>query len=424
MVESMLETVTGLVASPWSYLTAIVSIPAVSTVILAYVRRPKSAKAPRHGYLSRDDLLRPPVRRPAYSDRMAYVLAEMSDLAYYRFESPGFLEEAGATALDIRTPDDMTEFLSEFAANLLGRERALGKEFLRQVLESKGFSLLEVLDIADTQGFVCKRNTGTELAYLVIAFRGTEKKVSDWLTDANCVPRSEGSSKVHTGFWKAISENQDPHTGETIEAKIRQITDEAAQNGPLPVFITGHSLGGALALLATKIVAPDVDGACYTFGAPRVANYEYFSTVKTPVYRVVNSSDIVPRVPPGAGLEMVLMVIRGSAWILSFVPPVASLLSKLEERLDKLNGYRHFGDVRYLSDVGEGRFEQVRLLTNPPAIDRVMWMWRRIAKSALMPIRSHNMVIYRKKLEKIAGRRNEKQSQGETSDGAAVSAVQ
>lgn len=424
MFESILETVTGFVASVWPYLAAVVAIPAVSTAILAYVRRPKSAAAPRRGYLARSELLIPPLRRPAYSDRMAYVLAEMADLAYCQFESPGFLEEAGAAALDIQTPDEMKEFLSEFAANLLGKERALGKEFLRQVLEGKGFSLLDVLDIADTQGFVCKRNKGTEPAYLVIAFRGTEKKVSDWLTDANCVPRSEGNGKVHTGFWKAFAENQDGHTGETIEAKIRRIIDAASQDGPLPLFITGHSLGGALALLATKLVAPDVDGACYTFGAPRVANYEYFSTVKTPVYRVVNSSDIVPRVPPGAGLEMILLVIRGSAWVLSFAPPVVTLLNKLEERLDRLNGYRHFGDLRYLSDVGEGRFEQVRLLTNPPAIDRVTWMWRRIAKSALMPIRSHNMVIYRKKLEEIAGRRNENESQRDTGSSAALPAVQ
>ena len=401
-----LKPVTGLVSSFWPYLAA-VAIPAVSTAILAYVRRPKSAAAAarRHGYLSRSELLRPPLRRPAYSDRMAYVLAEMADLAYCQFENPSFLELAGADAVDIQTSEEMAEFLGGFAAELLGRERALGKDVLRQVLESKGFSLLDVLDIADTQGFVCKRNaTGTDPAYLVIAFRGTEKKVSDWLTDANCVTRSEGSGKVHTGFWRAMAENQDPSTGDTIEEKIRRIIiDEAAA---VPLFITGHSLGGALALLATKLVAPDVDGACYTFGGPRVANYEYFSEVKTPVYRVVNSSDIVPRVPPGAWLEMGLMVIRGLAWALGFAPPVVSLLNKLEERLDKLNGYRHFGDLRYLSDVGEGRFERVRLLTNPPAIDRVMWMWRRIAKSALMPIRSHNMVIYRKKLEQIAGHRN------------------
>lgn len=409
MNDSILEAFTNFVTTYWPYLAGLAAAtPMAGTAIFAYLRRPKSAAAKRHAYLARNELLRPPLRRPAYSDRMAYVLAEMADLAYYEFENPSFLDRAGAAALDIETPEEMAEFLSEFSANLLGRERALGKAFLRHVLESKGFTLVDVVNIADTQGFVCKRSAATEPAYLVIAFRGTEKKVSDWLTDANCVPRVEGKERVHTGFWKAIGANEDAGTGETVEAKVRRIIDDATSDGPLPVFITGHSLGGALALLATKLVASNVDGACYTFGAPRVANYEYFSRVKTPVYRIVNSSDIVPRVPPGAGLLVGLYVIRGASWALSFIPPVESLLGKLEERLDTLNGYRHYGDLRYLSDVAEGRFENVRLLPNPPAIDRVMWMWRRLAKSAFVPIRSHNMVIYRKKLEQIAERRHER----------------
>ena len=53
-----------------------------------------------------------------------------------------------------------------------------------------------------------------------------------------------------------------------------------------------------------------------------------------------------------------------------------------------------------------------------------MWMWRRIAKSALMPIRSHDMVIYRNKLEQIAGRRNGKEPQAETGDSTAVAESQ
>ena len=57
----------------------------------------------------------------------------------------------------------------------------------------------------------------------------------------------------------------------------------------LPVFITGHSLGGALALLTTRALPQDMVGACYTYGAPRVANYEYFDGMKTPVFRVVIS---------------------------------------------------------------------------------------------------------------------------------------
>ena len=161
-----------------------------------------------------------------------------------------------------------------------------------------------------------------------------------------------------------------------------------------------------MALLATKIVAPNVDGACYTYGAPRVANYEYFSDVKTPVYRIVNSSDIVPRVPPGALMTMLVGLVRAMSWLCQFVPPVVALLDRLEALLDKLNGYRHYGDLRYLSDVAEERFGDVRLLSNPPAVDRVMWMWKRIAKTLFIPVHCHNMTIYREKLRHIADERN------------------
>ena len=168
------------------------------------------------------------------------------------------------------------------------------------------------------------------------------------------------------------------------------------------MFITGHSLGGALALLTTVLVAPDVNGACYTFGAPRVANYEYFRDLKTPVYRVVNSSDAVPRVPPGSGMLLVRGVIRGAAWVTGWWPGVSGLFKKAEELVDRLNGYRHHGDLRYLTDVAAGRFDKVRLLQNPPAIDRVVWMWRGIVKEVWRPIKGHGMEIYCRKLAEVA----------------------
>ena len=48
----------------------------------------------------------------------------------------------------------------------------------------------------------------------------------------------------------------------------------------------------------------------------------------------------------------------------------------------------------------------VRLLTNPPAIDRLMWMGRHISHSVLVPVKSHSMSIDRKKLASIANDRN------------------
>ena len=94
------------------------------------------------------------------------------------------------------------------------------------------------------------------------------------------------------------------------------------------------------------------------------------------------------------------------AWLTSFLPPVSALFTRVEEFVDKLSGYRHFGDLRYLTDVAAGQFQSVRLLSNPPAIDRLVWMWRRIGKSAFIPVKSHSMEIYRRKLLAIANARD------------------
>ena len=302
----------------------------------------------------------------------------------------------------------MRAFLDQFSTQLLSG-RYINRNTLQSILGNSGFVLLDVIDVDETQGFVCKKAVEGEPAYLVLSFRGTEKKVSDWLTDARCVPTVEGKAKVHTGFLKAFAKNKDVE-GRTVKEVVEEILgrpdarDDAGQ--PLPLFITGHSLGGALALLATKLVAPNVNGACYTFGAPRVGNYEYFRFIKTPVYRVVNSADVVPRVPPGP----FTIVLRGAAqamsWLTGFIPAVGQAFERAEEFLDGLKGYRHYGDLRYLSDVSEGRFQEVRLLANPPAADRLVWAFRRIPRGISVPLKCHNMHIYRRKLWHVANDRN------------------
>ena len=394
MEPGLLATAKEFISGYWPHVSggAVVAAATVGTAIFAYIRRPKSSPTEAGPYFTEAALLSPPLTRPAYSDRMAYVLAEMSDLAYYQFEGQrGFVDDAveNAMSLDLTDDTNVREFLEKFSTELMsGRRLQLGS--MKKVLSNSGFSLLDVIDINETQGFACKR---TPLSRR---------------TDARCVPTVEGKSKVHSGFLDAFAVKEDAD-GKTVKDAVEDILarDEAKdENGePLPLFITGHSLGGALALLATKLVAPDVNGACYTFGAPRVGNYECFRFLKTPVYRIVNSSDIVPRVPPGAGMMGLVLLVQGVSWLTRFASPVSSAFDKLEEFLDKLNGYRHFGDLRYLSDVAEGRFDTVRLLSNPPAIDRVVWMWKRVAKSFFVPVKSHGMSIYRKKLLHIANAR-------------------
>ena len=381
------------------------------TGVLSFLRRPKSTSQGEVKYFRDSRLLSPPMRRPAYSDRMAYVLAEMSALAYYPFEGSGGVMKDAAKHLLGKTFDkqeDNEKILGKFAEELLIKGLD-SRVFFSEILKVSGFDLIDTIHVAETQGFACKRNVQGEASYVVVAFRGTEKKVSDWLTDVKAVPKVEGDTKIHSGFHQALMEETDA-TGKTALQRVKDILDSPeAKDGngePLPIFITGHSLGGALALLTTRQTASNVNGACYTFGGPRVANYEYFQGIKTPVFRVVNSSDIVPRVPPGAGMTVILRLVQGLSWLTGLVPSVSQLLDKLEGWLDRLNGYRHFGDLRYLTDVKSGRFGDVKLLTNPPAIDRLMWMWQSLADSLFLPLKSHGMAIYRKKLAHIANSNN------------------
>ncbi len=410
---SVLSALTELVSqNPWSSLLSSVIVTAlVGTGIFSFLRRVKPGSEEIGQFFTDSKLLAPPMARPAYSDRMAYVLAEMSDLAYYQFEGAGgFINDAVEQALKARldSAESIRDFLEQFRDQLMV-SRNMGTDFLRQLLDKSGFELIDTINVGETQGFACRRKVANEPPYLVIAFRGTEKKVGDWLTDARAIPTVVGDTKVHSGFLEAFSVVTDSR-GDTVKDRVRAIIhgdgakDENGQ--PLPLFITGHSLGGALALLATRGLAPNINGACYTYGAPRLANYAYFARVKTPVYRLVNSSDIVPRVPPGAINALLLGLTRLLAWATGFAPAISSLFDKLEALLDKLNGYRHYGDLRYLTDVADGQFKTVELLRNPPAIDRAIWFWRHLAASLRLPLNSHRMSLYRQKLQQVASERN------------------
>lgn len=400
-----MEAVWNFLSENWLPAVVIPLVGGIAGAIVTFVvqRQPKSHLKPPQRYFKQPDLLSPPTERPAYSDRMAYVLAEMSALAYCQFESlDSIVEEATEKAKSLASDckqADVREFLDGFATEIMTGGR-WGRGVLEKVLDNSGFELLDTINVGSTQGFVCRRKKRGQPPYLVVAFRGTESKVSDWLTDSHCVPTEEG---VHTGFRDAF-ERKEGEDGKTVSELVSEILRD---EGTRPLFITGHSLGGALALLATKRLAPKRDStSCYTFGAPRIANYEFFRDVKTPVFRVVNSSDIVPRVPPGPLVGPTLMALRILSSLVSPFPVASAALDRLERFLDKLNGYRHFGDLRYLTDVAEGRFDDVRLLTSPPAIDRMLWMGRSLVKGVHRPVKSHGIALYRRKLLVLAERRN------------------
>lgn len=160
---------------------------------------------------------------------------------------------------------------------------------------------------------------------MVIAFRGTASKknvVTDLKLFSRPYPgqhwRHGLSVRVHSGFYQAWSEN---NYRETVMQRVTDIITSSTTAGRFKVYVTGHSLGGALAVLASLEVKkqnPAAEVVCYTFGAPRVGNISFASLCDASFesWHIINEDDPVPRVPPGFLLyrrcgQQVIMTTRG-----------------------------------------------------------------------------------------------------------------
>lgn len=138
---------------------------------------------------------------------------------------------------------------------------------------------------------VIGREPGSGQEFSVLVFRGTRGKISNWFFNlsATLSPWSAGGL-VHKGFNLLFME-----AWEEIETQLTSVSG--------PVYYTGHSLGGALAVLAASLRKP---AAVYTFGSPRMGDGEFVqATEHLKIYRVVNPRDIVTVVPPIPGIEHV-----------------------------------------------------------------------------------------------------------------------
>ena len=84
---------------------------------------------------------------------------------------------------------------------------------------------------------------------------------------------------------------------------VSNIIHDQVRDQRIPLFVTGHSLGGAIATLtAYHAVSHHPEIYLYTFGSPRVVNKllsrKITDTLKGRSFRCVHGDDIVPRVPP------------------------------------------------------------------------------------------------------------------------------
>lgn len=148
---------------------------------------------------------------------------------------------------------------------------------------------------------------------IVVGFRGSHT-LKDWIVDLMVLRKAVDDSypgcdncRVHHGFYSAYKA--------TLARFDNDLKKLVAENPGYRVSVVGHSLGGAVALLAaTDFKNRGYDTYLTTFGQPVVGNTGFANYVddlwfgsETPntlsgdssrrYYRVTHKSDVVPRVP-------------------------------------------------------------------------------------------------------------------------------
>lgn len=197
--------------------------------------------------------------------------------------------------------------------------------------------------------------------------------IKDWLDDANiALVRGQNlPGRVHQGFLNALDDLW-PH-----------IQDFTAGSGK-PLYVTGHSKGGGLAFLASYRLAKTgrKPEAVHTFAAPRVGDAAFATAYDTELpetYRVEYRDDLVPHLPPSAGVW--LKILEGRQLVRELFPSQAphlqigsriaqdfeDVIARLRALLDRGLNYTSAGTLQFLD------------WNSPPQIlaDSLELTWRR-----------------------------------------------
>lgn len=202
-------------------------------------------------------------------------------------------------------------------------------------------------------------STGDSLHY-AICVRGTVFNFANIVEDIEVWdmvkwPFSGGGDSIALGSLKGIDTllaTSDPSTNQTLQSYLNTL------NAPKQkMFITGHSLGGAMATLVTKwFLDMGYTGKfkleTYTFAAPTVGNISFVNSYHSQMsssgsesHRCVNNKDVVPYA--WAGLPNII-----SENIPTTVPPlIAALIQTTYDYLKDSVVYKHVETKQSLGSI-------------------------------------------------------------------------
>jgi hypothetical protein len=200
-------------------------------------------------------------------------------------------------------------WLADFALLAYGEKDFISGRLEASGLTAAGFTF-KFFAHQTTQCFVTHNDK-----FAVLSFRGTEidnfmGAFADWARNLDFKPATDSSGgRVHRGFAQNIAAVWD----EIGEASLRNYLNQILAPGKRTLWITGHSLGAALAVLAAERAVREADfvvNGVYTFGCPCIGDggfKEHYATqgLHDRTYRFVNDLDVVRRLPPGSDYQHV-----------------------------------------------------------------------------------------------------------------------
>ena len=235
----------------------------------------------------------------------AMELANLIERAYQQYDS----HQAGQQWLP--DPSQTGELAGSTTLNLDATDAQSGKvEYkILSTFYYTGFWILRPEKVPF--GFIAQRKLENGTLGIFVVFRGTRKE-AEWISDFQDkqVPFlwDENLGWVGRGFNKIYTRPNAAHPEWLISPvehpSISDVILDTLSAFPVgsQVFVTGHSLGGALATLATlhiKNFTSFNQPTLYTFASPRVGDPTFaahFTNLEC--FRIANSEDIVPAVPP------------------------------------------------------------------------------------------------------------------------------
>ena len=336
-----------------------------------------------------------PSYRQAYSDRMAWLMAYMAELAYLKYDQPNADSDIALELLSRalkRTKRGSVEKILAAVRRSYDYDHEEQEHELSRSLGQIDWALHDTFSTNGTQGFVAYSERSAALV-----FRGTEAdRMRDIKADAKAIQTAcPTGGRVHSGFKEQYDD---------VATRVEDLLAQDEIKGK-PLFVAGHSLGGAVATIAARRLNPGHRvAACYTYGSPRVGTEDWVAQIKTPIYRIVNSADPVPMVPlSGTAAFWLAKGLRAGGRLLPWVGGALVWVGDWIERT--MSGYAHAGNMRFLTDCKNGDLSQAELLYTVG--------WGRRFRGALSGIRpfgkvlsDHGIALYRRKMMSVAESRN------------------